>query len=333
MTPIFAHFCPQCGTTLDQETHACKDCAIQLDERFYTTGSVQASKMRIEETDEAKEATSNLLASLNTQRSRRTLFKGAIAAASGAAVVGAAVLYSPAFTSAKTLQASAQAHVQAKRAQANSANKLKYSGNAEDSIVSILTVARTAEQLAVTFYSNGIANADKLGIKGEDLNYLKAALVEEQIHQQFLTANGGQSLAATFSFPKGPSTFTDLNTFISTQQQLEGVFDSAYLAAVMEFAQLGRPDLAQIAAQIACIEAEHRALGRSIGGLSPADNWAFTPVLLTSVGAAPGVVTQAGYLSPTTGNSYAYQEASTSGAGVEQVKPYSMSSGTVVGNG
>jgi hypothetical protein len=264
------------------------------------------------------------------------LFKGAIAAASGAAIVGAATLYAPGFSQAKTLQTTAQANVLAKKAQvsrAQSGNKYRSLGNADDSIVSILTVARTAEQLAVTFYSNGIANADKLGITGDNLAYLKAALVEEQIHQQFFAANGGQSLATTFSFPKGASTFTDLNTFISTQQQLEGVFDSAFLAAIMEFAQLGRPDLAQIAGQVACIEAEHRALGRAIGNLSPADNWAFTPVLITSVGAAPALVQQAGYLSPATGNSYTYHEVSTSGAGVEQVKPYSMSSGTVVGNG
>ena len=336
MTSIFPRFCPQCGTALNEQTRACTSCDIQIDERFYNPDFVQAKKMPIEETDEAREATNNLLASLNTQRSRRTLFKGAIAAASGAAVIGAAALYAPGLTSAKTVQASAQAHVRAKQAQvlkAQNANKFRSSGNASDSIVSILTVARTAEQLAVTFYSNGVNNASKLGITGDNLVYLKAALVEEQIHQLFFTANGGQSLASTFSFPKGASTFTDLNTFISTQQQLEGVFDSAFLAAIMEFAQLGRPDLAQIAGQVACIEAEHRALGRTIGGLSPADNWAFTPVLVTSVGAAPTLVTQAGYLSPTSGNSYAYEEVSTSYSGVEQTKPYSMSTGTVVGNG
>jgi hypothetical protein len=175
-------------------------------------------------------------------------------------------------------------------------------------------------------------NADKLGITGDELDYLKAALVEEQIHQQFFTANGGQSIAATFSFPKGAQTFTDLKTFIDTQQQLEGVFDSAFLAAIKEFAQLGRPDLAQIAGQIACIEAEHRALGRVIGKLSPADNWAFTPVLIATVGDAPALVKKAGYLSPESGNSYTYQEVSTNDAGVEQRKPFSVSS-TAVGNG
>ena len=250
----------------------------------------------------------NLVATFEKAPSRRNLLKGSVACVAGLAVAGAGGLSSalPAF--AKSASASA------------------------DSAASILTVARTAEQLAVTFYSNGIANADKLGISGSNLDYLKAALVEEQIHQQFFTANGGSSLADTFSFPQGAQTFTDLKTFITTQQQLEGVFDSAFLAAIVEFAQMGRADLAQISGQIACIEAEHRALGRVIGNLSPADNWAFTPVLIATVGDAPALVQKAGYLSPTSGNSYTYSEVSTDNAGVTYRKPFSASS-TVVGNG
>jgi len=263
--------------------------------------------------------------SLTARRSRRTLLRGA-AGAAGLAVAGAGILsVQPAY--AKVLRPNDWTSVR------QNTTQYRTSQQTADSIVSILTVARTAEQLAVTFYTNGIANADKLGITGDNLAYLKAALVEEQIHQQFFTANGGTSLADTFSFPQGPQTFTDLKTFIATQQQLEGVFDSAFLAAIMEFAQLGRPDLAQIAGQIATVESEHRALGRVIGGLVPADNWAFTPVLVTSVGAAPALVQKAGYLSPTSGNSYMYQQVDTSGAGVEQLKPFSMSTGTVVGNG
>lgn len=251
-------------------------------------------------------ATTNLLASFSAAQSRRTLLKSAAAGVAGIAAISTSGLaYAKSYTS--------------KRPTA-------------DSIVSILTVARTAEQLAVTFYSNGIANADKLGLSGNNLEYFKAALVEEQIHQQFFAANGGQSLADKFSFPEGAKTFTDLKTFIATQQQLEGVFDSAFLAAILEFAQLGRPDLAQIAGQIATVESEHRALGRAIGGLIPADNWAFTPVLIATVGDAPALVQKAGYLSPTSDNSYTYQEVSTDNAGVEQRKPFSANS-TVQGNG
>lgn len=310
-------FCPQCGKPVSAQQQSCAHCFQSLDERFVPSGEVPMNTLSAERTPEAQKATAQLIASF--PKSRRALLKGTAFAVGGLAVAGAGVLYGTGLTHASALTPVKAA------APVNPHNKQL------DSIVSILTVARTAEQLAVTFYSNGINNADKLGIKGDDLDYLKAALVEEQIHQQFFAANGGQSLTETFSFPQGSQTFSDLKTFITTQQQLEGVFDSAFLAAVAEFAQLGRPDLAQIAAQVACIEAEHRALGRAIGGLSPADNWAFTPVLVSSVGAAPALVKSAGYLSPTSGNSYTYQEVSTEDVGVEQRKPYSMT--VTVGNG
>lgn len=271
-----------------------------------------------------EEAYAKLMASFNTPRSRRSMLRGA-ATATGIAVAGAGVL--------SALPAHAMvAGGGVASGQAVNMGLLSSSRATTDSIVTILTVARTAEQLAVTFYTNGINNASQLGISGDNLDYLKAALIEEQIHQQFFAANGGQSLATTFSFPNGAKTFTDLNTFIATQQQLEGVFDSAFLAAIFEFAQLGRPDLAQIAGQIATVESEHRALGRVIGSLSPADNWAFSPVLIATVGDAPALVEKAGYLSPTSGNSYTYQEVSTSDASILYQKPFSVAA-TMVGNG
>jgi len=184
-----------------------------------------------------------------------------------------------------------------------------------DSITTILTIARTAERLAVTFYTNGVLNHAALGLNGAQLDYFKAALIEEQLHELFFTAAGaGAPLASTFSFPDGAMTFTDLPTFIKTQQQLEGVFDSAFIAAVYEFSAMGRSDLARTACQIAMIESEHRVLGRAVlaGRLpdtyDPADNWTYAPQDLTSVGAAPGVVTGAGYLSPTPDNTYTYQQ-------------------------
>jgi len=184
-------------------------------------------------------------------------------------------------------------------------------------VKAIFTVARTAEQLAVTFYSNGIANAAALGFTPTQKAQIQAALVEEQLHQQLFTAQGGDSLADTFSFPQGTKTFTDLQTFIATQQMLEGVFDSAFLAAVREFAETGQPRLAQIASQIACIESEHRVLGRAIAGLEPADNWTYAPVLVNFVADAPAAVTAAGFLSPVPGNSYKYVQVDTSTPGID----------------
>lgn len=238
--------------------------------------------------DKAQEsATRNLLASFGVRRSRASLFKGA--AAAGAAVAGLTMLPGVAGAAGRTRAAGTES-------------------DADDSIKTIFTVARTAERLAITFYTNGVRNAQQLGLRGAELAQIKAALIEEQIHELFFAANGGVPLASTFSFPHAGETFKNRQLFIATQQQLEGAFDSAFIAAVEEFALLGQPVLARIACQIAMIESEHRALGRDIGNLEPADNWAFAPKLVEAVGDAPAVLADAGYLSPKGDNSYAYAQ-------------------------
>ncbi len=244
------------------------------------------------------------LNSTTTQKSRRNLIKGAVVGAAGATGLAAAGI---------ALLKPAGAHAAAAT-----------TSGCITPIADILTIARTAERLAVTFYSNGLKHADKLGLSGDNFQYIRAALIEEQIHEFFFRDAGGQFLASKFSFPHGAETFEDLSLFIATQQQLEGVFDSAFLSAVREFGQQGRSDLAQIAAQIACIESEHRALGRVIGGLSPADNWAFAPVLVAQVSDAPALVAKAGYLSPTPNNSYAYTPVNTEDDGIVFRTPFSV---------
>lgn len=246
-------------------------------------------------------ATTRLFESFGTRQPRRSVLKGVLAGAAGATglALGASALFVP-----------GAAHAQSA------------SGGCDDSVKTILSVAATAERLAVTFYTHGLAHAEQLGLSWGSRAAIKAALVEEQIHELFFVANGGSPLASTFSFPHGEDTFEHLSVFISTQQQLEGVFDSAFLAAIKEFADMGMSGLAQIAGQIATVEAEHRALGRFIGGLVPADNWAFSPVLIPSVGAAPAIVKQAGYLSPRPGNSYTYHQVSTEDDGVVYREPF-----------
>jgi hypothetical protein len=247
-------------------------------------------------------ANATLLESFKRPKTRRGLLKAVAATGASGLAVGAGALLLP-------------THTHAEAAGGSSCTI--------DSIKTIFSVAATAERLAVTFYTNGLKNADKLGISVSSAAYdvLEAAQIEEQIHELFFVANGGTPLASTFSFPHGAATFESLKLFIETQQQLEGVFDSAFLAAIHEFAAMGQPVLARIAGQIATIEAEHRALGRYIGGLIPADNWAFAPVLIPSVGAAPAIVKQAGYLSPRPGNSYTYHQVSTSDEGVIYREP------------
>ncbi|MGH2443705.1 MAG: ferritin-like domain-containing protein [Chloroflexota bacterium] len=223
-------------------------------------------------------ATNMLLSSLEARATRRTFLKGAVA--TGVAITGMEAL---------THTAGAQT-------------------TAADTPVQIFSIAATAERLAVTFYTNGMNNATALGLSADALETIQAALIEEQIHELFFEKNGGVALTSTFSFPKGAMTFTDLPTFIATQQQLEGAFDSAFIAAGYEFSQMGKPDLCRVACQIAMVESEHRALGRRIGSLVPADNWTYAPQLVPTVGAAPAVLTAAGYLSPVAGNTYSYAQ-------------------------
>jgi hypothetical protein len=247
-------------------------------------------------------ATANLLDSFTTQRPRRSLLKGAMAGLGAGAALGATSLFEG---------TAAFAH-------ANTSSK----GSKKPTAQQIFDIGVTAERLAVTTYTNAIQNAGALGLTSTEVDYLSAALVEEQIHELFFESLGGKAITSTFSYPNGAATFTNLSTFISAQQTLEGAFDSAFLVLVYQLGEMGQYRLAQIMAQIACIEAEHRALGRAIGGLDPADNWAYTPVLLKTILDAPTVIADAGYLSPAVGNSYQYQQVSINNAGVTNRVPY-----------
>jgi hypothetical protein len=253
--------------------------------------------------NEKSNITSELMGASSKNRSRRSLIKGAAAGAAGIAVAGAAGAF--------LLPKGSKAHASGS------------SEGPEDSITTILSIAATAEELAVTFYTNGIANAGKLGISGANLDYLIAALVEEQIHLDFLVTSGGTPLTSKFSFPQGNETFEDQGAFIGTLQQLEEAFIAAYLAAISEFAQYGQPRLAQIAGQIMGVEAEHRALGRSISPNLPfANNFAFEPALVESVGDAAQYLAANGYLSPKSGNSYDYHSVSIANSHVLYRTPF-----------
>ena len=58
----------------------------------------------------------------------------------------------------------------------------------------------------------------------------------------------------------------------------------------------------------------------------------YAPALLATVGDAPALVQKAGYLSPTSGNSYTYQQVSTSFSDLQYTKPFTAGN-TAVGNG
>jgi hypothetical protein len=229
--------------------------------------------------------------------SRRSVLKGTLAGVTGLAAVGG-VAAAGAIYSHKNDSGAAHA---------DSVN----SSNAKAAIQAILNIAITAEELAVIFYSNVIKNANHLGFSNAGFLDIQAALIEEQIHQTFLAKQGAKALTNTFSFPFGNDTFRNFNHFITVQQLLEALFVAAYIAAGREFAQLGRPDLVQIAAQIGGIEAEHRAIGRAIGGMRPANNRAFETLLVNAVADAPAVLKKDGFLNPQPGNSFVFKPVST----------------------
>jgi hypothetical protein len=235
---------------------------------------------------------------LAPRSSRRSVMKGAIAGVTGLAAVAGVV---------------GVGTVLAQRDQngAAHADSSYNHDNNVDSIQTILNVAVTAEQLAVTFYTQALAHADRLGFGDAARLDIKAALIEEQIHETFLAKQGAKALTSKFSFPFGNDTFRHMDAFIKVQQQLETLFVAAYIVAAREFAVLKRPDLVQIAGQIGTVEAEHRAIGRAIGGLRPANNHVFSPVLLKKVGDAPNILKRDGYLSPKDGNMFVFKPVST----------------------
>jgi hypothetical protein len=247
--------------------------------------------------------------------SRRSTLKGALVGVTGLAAAGGVVGAGMMFTQHQTLGAHADS------GPANNAQAIK----------NILNIAATAESLAVVFYTEVLAHADNLGLKEATRLDIRAALIEEQLHLLFLLLQGAKPLTTKFSFPLGEWTFKRLDFFLKTQQILESAFVAAYLAAVKQFAMLGRPDLAQVAAQIGAIEAEHRVAGRLIGALFPINNEAFPPLLVNTVADAATFLTKSGFLSPKPGNTFTYSQVSTNWDQVIMTKSAAtMPSGSMV---
>jgi Ferritin-like domain len=229
--------------------------------------------------------------------SRRSMLKGAMvgtAGIAGVAGVAAAGIY---ISERDKLGA----------AHASGLDSSYYHGSSPDSIQTIINIAVTAETLAVIFYTEVIAHANILGFGAAGLADIVAAQVEEELHREFLVKQGAQALTTTFSFPHGANTFRHFDLFIKTQQWLEALFIAAYILAGKEFAMLGRPDLVQVAAQIGGVEAEHRAIGRAIGGLRPANNLVFESVFINKVSDAATLLKKNGFLSPSYGNSFTFK--------------------------
>ncbi|MDX2163773.1 MAG: ferritin-like domain-containing protein [bacterium] len=136
-----------------------------------------------------------------------------------------------------------------------------------DDIPTVLNLAATAELFATTHYLAAI-NGD-LGLAEAQVNYLKAGFIAEQDHLDLLVSLGAQPVVTEFYVPE--NLFSDVALFAQITEIAETTFVSAYLAATRIFAEAGETAFAVTAAQIAGVEAEHRAFVRQLGGLLPND--------------------------------------------------------------
>ncbi len=128
----------------------------------------------------------------------------------------------------------------------------------QDTPVQIFTAALIAEDLATTFYYNGlvgpvIQDPNLAGSGGTaaspassnsnvpNVGYLRGALSEEIAHANLMRSLSGGSAASgdpvqTFYLPTG--CFNTLSAFLGVLNALENAFIGAYLNAVQEFAQM-----------------------------------------------------------------------------------------------
>ena len=196
----------------------------------------------------------------------------------------------------------------------SSAEQAQESAQSQDTVKEIFTAALIAEDLATTFYYNGlvgpvIQDVNLAGPGGSATNvtaagnfgnvdYLRAALSEEIAHANLFRSLLGISGASndpaqTFYFPAG--SFDTLGAFTGLLDALENAFIGAYLNAIQEFATMSATQrafgmnngnngtytteqldyFAKVSASILGIESEHRVLGRVISNSNPANNLAY----------------------------------------------------------
>ncbi len=221
------------------------------------------------------------------------------------ALVGAAAMAAP-------LMAGVMAPASARADVDSPAERAEEAAQARDTVAQIATAALIAEDLATTFYYNGLVGgvitdpnlagpggtADNVGPGGNlgNVNYIQAALTEEISHADLLRGllkipNAAADPVQTFYFPKG--TFDTLGPFLGLLDALENAFIGAYLNAIQEFSSMATrarlqrsrhewfdptysPEeldyLAKVSATIMGIECEHRVLGRVISNSNPANN-------------------------------------------------------------
>ncbi len=233
-----------------------------------------------------------------------------------------------------------------------SAKAQQNGSQAMDSTAEMFTAFLIAEDLATTFYYNGLIGAvvqdpnlagpggtvRKPAASGNagNVDYLGAAIYQEAQHANFFRAkltgspmHPEKDPYQTFYFPAG--TFDTLSSFLGILDALENAFIGAYIILIQElgykavqaangtltgfdarFTSKQYQLLASVAGSILGTEAEHRVLGRVIGGTDPANNFTFLQTDgLTSIynGSSSAVVALTPFLTPATGPGYTLSAA------------------------
>jgi len=156
----------------------------------------------------------------------------------------------------------------------------------DDDLQTIINYAATAELFATTHYLAAING--KLGLADKQVEYLKAGFLAEQDHLELLTSLGAKPLFTEFYVPE--TLFSDQKLFSAVTEVAETAFVGAYLAATRIFsASKDTTKYAVTTAQIAAVEAEHRALARQIGGNLP-NNISYAQFTLNNVSDAGAVL-------------------------------------------
>ena len=170
-----------------------------------------------------------------------------------------------------------------------------------ESVGSIISIFATAEALAVTLTGAAIDGAGKYdagkGLSPMIVTWVKAIQAQEQAHYQYLTEAGAKPLTLTFTVPQNLANITtDSKALFNFLVSAETIFVGAYVAAGGEFANLGRPALAQVACQLAGVESEHRTLANYARGALPPNNLGFEKAPFHTVGEAAAEIKSLGLL-------------------------------------
>jgi hypothetical protein len=156
----------------------------------------------------------------------------------------------------------------------------------DDDLQTIINLASTAELFATTHYLAAING--KLGLADKQVQYLKAGFLAEQDHLELLMSLGAKPVVTEFYVPE--TLFSDQKLFSAVTDVAETAFVGAYLAATRIFsASKDTTKYAVTTAQIACVEAEHRALAREIGNNLP-NNISYAQYTLNNVSDAVPVL-------------------------------------------